>query len=431
MNIIQTIIICVFIFLLMLLYIMQRRNVSFNKRVLFAFITGIALSFCVRFFTVPVAHPHISSSLFHFVGSAYISLLKMLVIPLVFTSIIYAIVKLGKTSINTFKTIVTGTVLMLLIMTSISSMIGMGVGILFDVGKGLQFGITHVHPHHYTGVIDTLLGFLPSNPISAMASGNTIALVVFSVFIGLSMLLLQQVKPDQSHHFYNFIESAFHVSKKLAVIVIGLTPYGVLGLMSYTGWYNLIGLIQFVAAMYLAMLLVLTMHFLILFSTGYLPWRYIRSAYPALIVAFLTRSSFGTLPVTEEVLANRFKVQQAIATFTPSMGATMGMNACAGIFPAMLVVMAMHITNQPITMTTIILVAGINAIASLGISGIPGTAFIAASVTLTTLGLPYAVVGLVQGVDPLIDMGRTATNVNGVNTTALTVNKVLYLENGH
>ena len=421
--IMQLIIMIIFILLLIGLYVMQRRKVSFNRRVLLALVLGILLSFYVRYFPLAAGQPHILAGLFRFVGSAYLALLKMLVVPLVFTSIVYAMLKLGKASINTFKQVVTGTVVMLLVMTGISAMIGMGIAVLFKIGDGLHLAGPVVSPHHYTGLIDTLLGFLPSNPIAAMANGNTIALVIFAVFIGFAVLLLQQLDSSKGDYFYNFIESTFHVSKKLAVLVIELTPYGVLGLMAYTGWYNLVGLIDFVVAMYVAMLIVFTMHLLILLAMGYLPWQYLRLSYPALVVAFLTRSSFGTLPVTEEVLANRFKTQQAIATFTPSIGATMGMNACAGIFPAMLVVMAMQITHQPITLATVLIVAGVSAIASLGISGIPGTAFIAASVTLTTMGLPYAVVGLVQGVDPLVDMGRTAVNVNGVMTTALTVNK--------
>jgi L-cystine uptake protein TcyP (sodium:dicarboxylate symporter family) len=151
------------------------------------------------------------------------------------------------------------------------------------------------------------------------------------------------------------------------------------------------------------------------------PWDYLKKAYPPLFIAFTTRSSFGTLPVTEETLRNKFHTSQMVATFVPSIGATIGMNACAGVFPAMLVVMTLTIMHQPLTPYLICMIMFINSIASLGISGIPGTAYIAATVTLTSLNLPYAVVGLVQGIDPIIDMGRTATNVSGALTTALVV----------
>ena len=120
-----------------------------------------------------------------------------------------------------------------------------------------------------------------------------------------------------------------------------------------------------------------------------------------------------------DALGNRLKLSESVSNFTPSIGATIGMNACAGIYPAMLDVMTLTIMGEPITWQIILLVGAINMIASLGVSGIPGTAFIAAGVTFATLGLPFNIIALVQGVDPIIDMGRTATNVNGVMTTAV------------
>ena len=153
------------------------------------------------------------------------------------------------------------------------------------------------------------------------------------------------------------------------------------------------------------------------------PIHYYKNVYQALLVAFTTRSSFGTLPVTEETLKNKLHLPQITASFVPSMGATIGMNACAGVFPAMLVITVLHILHQPLTPGIFFMVMAVNAMASLGVSGIPGTAFVAAAVTLTTLGLPYSVVGLVQGIDPIIDMGRTATNVNGAMTTAMVISK--------
>ncbi len=143
-----------------------------------------------------------------------------------------------------------------------------------------------------------------------------------------------------------------------------------------------------------------------------------------LLVAFTTRTSFGTLPVTEETLRNKFNSSQTTATFVPSIGATIGMNACAGVFPADASGDDLgHTASTFGRFKWVVMVMLINALASLGISGIPGTAYIAATITLTSLNLPYAVVALVQGIDPIVDMGRTATNVNGVMTTALVVDR--------
>jgi L-cystine uptake protein TcyP (sodium:dicarboxylate symporter family) len=312
-------------------------------------------------------------------------------------------------------------------MTALASLIGILVGMMFKVGQGLALPNVQETPKHlYTGLVHTLLGMLPSNPVAAMSEENTIAIVLFAVLLGMAARLLEVKDHDKMATFSQIIASFFAIVKKLATLILALTPYGVFALIALLifsqGLASFFGIFNFILAMYVAMILVFIMHFIFIALTGRNPWVYLKKAYTTLFVAFTTRSSFGTLPVTEETLRDKFKTTQVTATFVPSIGATIGMNACAGIFPAMLVVMALNIQHQPLTYSLILLVMGINAIASLGISGIPGTAYIAATITLTSLNLPYAVVALVQAVDPIVDMGRTATNVNGVMTTALLVN---------
>jgi uncharacterized protein len=350
----------------------------------------------------------------------------MLVIPLILTSIIHAILNLGSGKVDNIKRMSFLTCGMLLGMTAVASLVGLVIGKLFAVGQGLSLpSIIETPKHPYTGLVDTLLGMLPSNPIAIMAEENTIAVVIFAVLLGLAARMLDVQDHDKMHSFRRFIAVLFAIVKKLAVLVLGLTPYGILALISLLlldqGLALLTGMLNFIAAMYTAMAIVIVMHSLILALIGQHPWQYFKKAYLPLFVAFTTRSSFGTLPVTEETLRDKFKTSQVVATFVPSIGATIGMNACAGIFPAMLVVMTLTILNRPLTADLVIMVMFINAIASLGISGIPGTAYIAATVTLTSLNLPYAIIALVQGIDPIVDMGRTATNVNGVMTTALVV----------
>ena len=215
-------------------------------------------------------------------------------------------------------------------------------------------------------------------------------------------------------------------------MIIALTPYGVFALiLSMTlsfGASTLWGMINFITAMYIAMMFVVVMHTVLLVIFGYNPVTYYKNVWRALLVAFTTRSSFGTLPVTMDALEKRMKLSPSVSNFVPSIGATIGMNACAGVYPAMLVIMTLAMLGQPITFQMILLIAGINMIASLGVSGIPGTAFVAAGVTFSTLGLPFGIIALVQSVDPIIDMGRTATNINGVMTTASIVDKTTPLD---
>lgn len=411
-----------------LLYVIKHVVAQLSVRVLLAMGFGIAYGLLLKLAPSNSVLEGIKSTLY-LIGHGYLNLLKMLVIPLILTSIIHAILNLGSGDQSAIKKMGLFASAMLLLMTAIASLIGILVGQLFEVGKGLSLPtLVEMPKHEYTGLVNTLLDMLPTNPVAILTQENTIAVVLFAVLLGIAAHMLDEKDHDKMIVFKNIIAALFAIVKKLAVLVLRLTPYGILALMALLlldqGTQLISGIFNFIVAMYVAMGLVIVMHSSILLLFKQYPWDYFKKAYTPLFVAFTTRSSFGTLPVTEETLRNKFKTSQVAATFIPSIGATIGMNACAGVFPAMLVVMTLTILHQPLTPYLIVMVMCVNAIASLGISGIPGTAYIAATVTLTSLNLPFGIVALVQGIDPIIDMGRTATNVNGVLTTALVVDRM-------
>jgi uncharacterized protein len=423
------------ILFIFVLYKIQAKGVSFNKRTILGLFFGIFLGFLSHFvIDLGIAkNLDISLKFFEFMGNTYLDFLKMLVIPLILTSIISSILSLGNNSGSVIRKVTLRSVFMLLVLTGISAAIGIGIGLLFNVGYGLSIPeATNMKPHVYTGIIDTICAMLPSNPIGAMVSGNTIAVAIFAILIGVSAVQLSKsnlIDKTKFKSFESFFDASFSVVKQLARIVISFTPYGSLALIASTvsseGFDSLLGLLNYIFAMYVACIAVLVLHSIVLLLNGFNPLDYYKKSYMALLVAFTTRSSYGSLSVTEGVLKDKFKVNQVASSFVPSIGATLGMNACAGVFPAMLVVMAMHITHQPITWPIVFMVMFANAIASLGISGIPGTAYIAAGVSLSFLGLPYGVVALVYGIDSIVDMGRTAVNVNGMMTTAVVIDKGL------
>ena len=420
-----------FIGLLLCLYFLTKKQVSFSKRVFLALIGGIALGALMQW----LGHGHAplifrgTDNWFQLVGNGYLGLLKMLVIPLILTSIIQAIIRLDTSKDNLLSKLASRSIAMLLIMTAIASAIGLTVGRLFNLGQGLMLNYAVHSTQHNTDLPHTLLGMIPTNLAVAMVNQNTIALAIFAVLLGVSARWLSRTDSAIVEPFNRFIDSIFHIVKKLTQLVIYITPYGVLALMAhlslYQGPHAFLAILGYFIAIYVAMALVVLMHLTLVTAVGMNPITFLRKVYPALLVAFTTRSSFGTLPVAEEVLRNRLKTRQITATFVPSIGASIGMNACAGVYPAMLVVMSMTILHIPLTLSLFVTVMFINMIASLGISGVPGVASIAAGISLSALGLPYAIIAVVQGVDPLVDMGRTAVNINGVLTTGYVVDKTL------
>ena len=414
-----------FVIILILLALTQAYKISFNIRAVGSLILGVTFGIVLRQLGHATPNDNLHS-LLSLVGDTYISLLKMLIIPLVLTAIIHAIVNLRHHQGSYLIKMVSKAIIVILLLTGVSAVIGGYIGSLMHIGDGMSFlgALQTPEPHN---LVATITGMLPSNPVTAMADNNVIAVVIFAALIGFATLKLHQQEKEIAAPFISFIHSAFFVAKKLANMIISLTPYGVFALMTSMtldhGINTLMQMINFIAAMYIAMFVVIMMHTVLITLCGVNPIHYYKSVWRALLVAFTTRSSFGTLPVTMDALGNRLKLSESVSNFTPSIGATIGMNACAGIYPAMLVVMTLTIMGQPVTWQIILLVGAINMIASLGVSGIPGTAFIAAGVTFSTLGLPFNIVGLVQGIDPILDMGRTATNINGVMTTAVITDK--------
>lgn len=418
--------------ILILFFKLRDHHAMLSFRIIIALLLGLGFGVLLKLANKGIIIDACKDVLY-FIGHGYLALLKMLVIPLILTSIIHAIVNIGTNSNDSLKRISFLTCFMLLGMTALSSLIAILVGKYFVVGAGLSIPDSPLMPKHaYQGLIETLLSMLPSNPIGIMVQENTIAVVLFAVLIGIAARMLDEKDHDKMETFTKLISSLFAIVKKLATLILRTTPYGIFAMMALLileqGITVINGMVNYFLAMYVAMIMVFLMHSFILAFMGFNPWSYFKNAYLPLLVAFTTRSSFGTMPVSEETLRKKFNTKQIVATFVPSIGATMGMNACAGIFPAMLVVMTLTILHQPLTWQLILLVMFINSIASLGISGIPGTAYIAASVTLTSLNLPFGIVALVQGIDPIIDMGRTATNVNGMLTTALIVDRSKQIE---
>ena len=158
---------------------------------------------------------------------------------------------------------------------------------------------------------------------------------------------------------------------------------------------------------------------------GINPLQYYKKALPPLVLAFTSTSSMGTLPLTIETLENEVGVSTGTANFTATLGTTIGMNACAGVFPAVIAIMVANMQGVPITPVFLITLLVVIVLGSFGMAGVPGTAYIASTVVLGGMGLPFGPVALVLPIDSIIDMGRTMVNVNGAMTITTIVDKEL------
>ena len=360
--------------------------------------------------------------------NGYLSLLKMLIIPIVLTSIVHSITNLRNHQGSYVIKVAYKTVLILLVITGISAAIGSTIAIVMGLGHGIDLNsiAATTKKMQTSSLSQTILSFFPNNVFSQMSNNNVIAVVIFAILLGCSMLVAYRENSKLTEPFINIFDSAFFVIKKLARIIIATTPYGVLGLlikMTITiKGDSIYGVLYFILACYIGVFIVLILHILlmIIFKTNLV--KLYKSIWRAMLVSITSRSSMATLPLTIEGL-NKYGTSESISTFAPTIATTLGMNACAGVFPAVLAVMAMNITGVDITFSTVIIISLICMLASLGVSGIPGTAYVAAGVVFSYFHLPWAIIGLVISIDAIIDSFRTPVNIHGAITTALIVDK--------
>ena len=361
-------------------------------------------------------------------GNGFMDLLKMIVMPLVLVSIIRVIMNMTEDNLGklTFKSMG-----MFFATTAIAAIIAVIVGNLFNLGSSLQGLSTSEELREITSLPDTIRGLLPSNPVKAMADGNTVAVVIFAAFIGLAIRRLKKKYLDIIKPFMDFAEAFYKIIVSVAITVIKLMPYAVVPLMASTiasrGVKSLLDVVDFILALYLSVAIMFVVHLIIITLSGMNPITYIKNASKALILAFTSRSSLGTLPVTVETLIDNMNVDSGTASFVTSLGSNMGMNGCAGIYPALVSVMLANMAGVEMNFTFYVMLIIVITISSLGIAGIPGTATMSVSVVISGMGMGayFPLAGAIIAIDPILDMGRTMLNVNGAMTAAVAVDKSL------
>ncbi|WP_120168173.1 dicarboxylate/amino acid:cation symporter [Thermohalobacter berrensis] len=402
--------------LLGILYLIQRQKVSFGIRVLTAMGLGIAFGTIFKQDAQSMVP----------IGYGFVKLIKMLVMPLVVAAIISSITSLDNPT--QLRKIGFKTIGWFLFTAAIASLIGIVVANVLDLGAGMNFAQdTSYKAREIPKLSSVFLDLVPSNPIAEMANGKILPVIIFSVLIGIALTIENTRKPEVIKPVKEFIEGFTQLMFRVTKMVLKLTPYGVFGLManvaSKYGISTLLPLGKVVIAVYLAAILQigLTYGSLLTFVAKVNPIRFFKKVYPAQVVAFTTRSSYGTLPVTLRTLKERVKISEKIATFVAPLGATINMDGCGGLYPAIVAVFVAKVFNIDLTLTHYIMLITTATLASIGTAGVPGTASIMTTVVLTSLGLPLEGIAMVLGIDAVLDMARTCVNVTGDTVVSLLV----------
>src|SRR5699024_1974125 len=267
---------------------------------------------------------------------------------------------------------------------------------------------------------EKILAFIPSNIFLDMTgerSTSVIAVVIFSMFVGIAVLGVRRKKPEQAEMFTKIVNAVYAVVMRIVKLVLRLTPYGILALITTTvantDVAGIVELGKFVIASYAAIFVMFIIHLVLVGAFGLNPMVYLKKALPVLTFAFTSRSSAGTIQLNIQAQKNSLGVDQGIASMSASVGATIGQHGCRGVYPAVRAGMiARSVGINPLTPEFIIKLVLIVGISSFGVAGVGGGATFAALIVLSSMGLPVALAGLLISIEALIDMGRTALNVN-------------------
>ena len=427
--------------LLGVLFYMNKKHISFTKRVFTGLGLGIVFGLLLQYFYEPQSEAIIKSvDWFNIVGSGYVKFLQMIVMPLVFISILSAFTRLKLTSnIGKISVLIIG---ILLGTTAIAAAVGITSATVFnleavqieqgeaELSRGDQISETYGTIQDKT-MPQQILELIPSNPFLDLTGArptSTISVVIFAAFLGIAYLGVKRKQPDQAEFFAKIVDTLHSIIMRIVTLILRLTPYGILAIMTKTVATSdldaILKLGKFVGASYVALIVMFLIHLLLLTLAGLNPMVYLRKAFPVLSFAFTSRTSAGALPLNIQT-QKQLGVSEGIANFAGSFGLSIGQNGCAGIYPAMLAVMiAPTVGIDPLTPSFIAMLIAIVAISSFGVAGVGGGATFAAILVLSAMNLPIALAGLLISVEPLIDMGRTAVNVSGSMTSGILTSKI-------
>lgn len=394
----------------------MKKKLSLTTKIFIGLIAGIIAGLCLT------GNPEFLENYIKPVGTLFINLIKLVIVPLVLSSLV-----VGASSIGDPKQIgrIGGkTLAYYLLTTAFAVIIGLVLGTVLNPGAGLSIPAGVVaEAKEAPKLIDTILNIVPSNPIKAIVDGNMLQIIVFALLLGIAVTMLPK---EKGKPFISFFDSLAEVMYKITAIVMELAPYGVFALIAPVVAKNgpavLIPFAKVIFAVYIGCIL----HAAIVYSTAVStigkmsPIKFFKGIAPAAITAFTTTSSSATLPVTMKNTIDNLGVSEKIASFVLPLGATINMDGTA-LYQGVCALFVAQVYGIDLTMAqmgTIVLTA---TLASIGTAGVPGAGLIMLSMVLQAVGLPLEGVALIAGIDRILDMMRTCINIVGDASCAVVV----------
>jgi len=385
----------------------------FTLRILFAIGLGALCGIGIKMLPLPEQVFSLIYTILHTAGLIFIELLKMLVIPVVFVSLVCGVSALK--SLNSLGRIGIKTLLCYVFTTVIALTLGLSLATMFNIGSRVHFDpIERLEPIEPLSAQSVILDMVPSNPIQAMATSNMMQIIIFALLFGMAMMLAGKEAAGVRHFFVQLNS----VVMRLVFIVMIVAPYGIFFILSSLfakqGLEILLRLAEYFVLVAVGLLLHLFVTYaLILKVIGKLKIKlFYQKMLPAMFFAFGVSSSSASIPVVLEVVEEKLGVDNRVASFVVPLGATMNMDGTA-LMQGMATVFIAHAYQIDIGIVGYLTVMVMATLASIGTAGVPSVGLITLTMVLNQVGLPSEGISLIIGIDRLLDMLRTAVNISG------------------
>ncbi|WP_457032329.1 dicarboxylate/amino acid:cation symporter [Kitasatospora sp. P5_F3] len=396
-------------------FLAKVRKTPFWAQIVGGLVLGLALGYLARVQDIAWLTTTLDT-----IGKTFVQLLKLAVPPLVFTAIVLSVANLR--NVTNAARLAGRTLLWFLITSLIAVGVGLGLGLLTNPGEGANLSTQGLKAPEKPGTwIDFLTGIIPTNIADAFLKVNVLQIVFLGIVVGAAVLKLgEKAEPVRKLN-----EAILDLTQTALWWVIRLAPLGTLGLIGKSvavyGWDLLKPFATLTIDVYVGCAIVLfgVYSLLLRFVGGLNPLNFFKGAWPAIQLAFVSRSSVGTLPVTRRV-TERLGVPSEYASFAVPFGATTKMDGCAAIYPSLAAIFVAQVYGIDLGVGDYLLIAFVSVIGSAATAGLTG-AIVMLTLTLSTLGLPLEGVGLLLAIDPILDMIRTATNVAGQSVVPILV----------
>lgn len=394
----------------------QNTHQKLTKHIMLAMGAGVLIGSAINVLALdlPFVQALVVDGVLQVVGAIFVAALKMMVVPLVFVSLVGGVTALA--DISALGRISLKALVLYLTTTAIAISLALLLGVLVSPGEGFDQlqGTADFEPQETPQLGEVIVNMVPENPVAAMAEGSMLQIIVFALLFGIAITMAE----ERGKHVLNFFNDLNEVIMRMVEIVIRLAPYGVFALITKTFSTQGIDLILPLLGYFMTVIGALLIHALGTFSlllrlVGRLnPFVFYPRMRSALVFAFSTSSSNATIPVTLKTVEERLGVHNSIASFTVPLGATINMDGTA-IMQGVATVFIANVYGADLGVANYLTIILTATLASIGTAGVPGVGLIMLAMVLTQVGLPVEGIALIIGVDRLLDMLRTATNVAG------------------